>query len=482
MVNGNSILLPDPLKYTSVLLSEVYSNNIRLEADAYNLESKAAKNLVEHCKYGYVYLWGKDGLVKDAFVCDRFKRVYVEKSKEAIPFYLPSVIMDVYPKPSKYISNRTNVDIDTLRVKKGMLLMSVSGTVGRCSIVGDYLNDAVFSHDLLRLYGKGPFDTGYIYAFFCTSTGQQLVQNNNYGAVIQHIEPEHLRNIVIPNAPESIKEKIHNLVMESYDLRDQSNSLMDEAEQILFQELQLPPIEELKPKYFDGNVGLRNYSIKLSRTDWRLDCSYHSTSHTAILDLLRQNAKQVKYIGEKDVSQKIILAGRFKRTYVDDKYGIPFFGGKQLLELNPTNIKYLSKTHHENRICHELYLKENMVAVTCSGTIGKVNIIPKHWENWALNQHVMRIVPASKELAGYIYCWLNSDYGYQLIVRNTYGAVVDEIDDRQLSQVEIPILKNESKQKEINGKVLKANELRYQAYLKEQEAVLIMNEIINDKK
>lgn len=475
MVNGNPILLPDPLKYTSVLLSEVYSNNIRLEADAYNLEGKAAKNLVEHCKYGYVYLWGKDGLVKDAFVCDRFKRVYVEKSKEAIPFYLPSVIMDVYPKPSKYISDRTNVDIDTLRVKKGMLLMSVSGTVGRCSIVGDYLNNAVFSHDLLRLYGKGPFDTGYIYAFFCTSTGQQLVQNNNYGAVIQHIEPEHLRNIVIPNAPESIKEKIHNLVMESYDLRDQSNSLMDEAEQILFQELQLPPIEELKPKYFDGNVGLRNYSIKLSRTDWRLDCSYHSTAYDVLIGILKTSAAKIVPCGSMEISEAIVLPTRFKRTYVGSSFGLKFIGGKQINELNPSSEKYLAHSSLDS----ELKFVANSVLVTRSGTIGKVALVPQHWENWIGSDHIFRIIPADNDIAGYLYCWLNTDYAQQLIKRNTFGAVIDEIDAGQLAKIEIPLLKNESKQKEINGKVLKANELRYQAYLKEQEAVKMMEEIIN---
>ncbi len=478
MVNGNPILLPDPLKYTSVLLSEVYSNNIRLEADAYNLEAKAAKNLVEHCKYGYVYLWGENGLVEDAFVCDRFKRVYVEKSKEAIPFYLPSVIMDVYPKPSKYISDRTNVDIDTLRVKKGMLLMSVSGTVGRCSIVGDYLNDAVFSHDLLRLYGKGPFDTGYIYAFFCTSTGQQLVQNNNYGAVIQHIEPEHLRNIVIPNAPESIKEKIHNLVMESYDLRDQSNSLMDEAEQILFQELRLPPIEELKPKYFDGNVGLRNYSIKLSRTDWRLDCSYHSTAYDVLIGILKTSAAKIVPCGSPEISEAIVLPTRFKRTYVGSSFGLKFIGGKQINELNPSSEKYLAHSSLDS----ELKFVANSVLITRSGTIGKVALVPQHWENWIGSDHIFRIIPADNDIAGYLYCWLNTDYAQQLIKRNTFGAVIDEIDAGQLAKIEIPLLKNESKQKEINGKVLKANELRYQAYLKEREAVLIMNEIINDKK
>ena len=474
MVNGNPILLPDPLKYTSVLLSEVYSNNIRLEADAYNLEAKAAKNLVEHCKYGYVYLWGKDGLVEDAFVCDRFKRVYVEKSKEAIPFYLPSVIMDVYPKPSKYISDRTNVDIDTLRVKKGMLLMSVSGTVGRCSIVGDYLNDAVFSHDLLRLFGKGPFDTGYIYAFFCTSTGQQLVQNNNYGAVIQHIEPEHLRNIVIPNAPESIKEKIHNLVMESYDLRDQSNSLMDEAEQILFQELRLPPIEELKPKYFDGNVGLRNYSIKLSRTDWRLDCSYHSTAYDVLIGILKTSAAKIVPCGSPEISEAIVLPTRFKRTYVGSSFGLKFIGGKQINELNPSSEKYLAHSSLDS----ELKFVANSVLITRSGTIGKVALVPQHWENWIGSDHIFRIIPADNDIAGYLYCWLNTDYAQQLIKRNTFGAVIDEIDAGQLAKIEIPLLKNESKQKEINGKVLKANELRYQAYLKEREAVKMMEEVI----
>ena len=472
-------LAPDPLRYTSVALSEVFSNNTRLEASAFNIEAKAAKYKVEHCRYGYVHLWGKDGLVKEAFVRGRFKRIYVEKG-EGIPFFQPSSITEVYPKPAKYISENTDVDIEALKVKKGMLLMSVSGTIGKCSIVGKTLNDKVFSHDLLRLTGKNEFDTGYIYAYFNTTTGQQMLQTNNYGAVIQHIEPEHLKNIIIPNAPELIKRKIHNLVVESYDLRDQSNELMDEAERILYEELQLPPIEQLKPIFFDVSVDLRNYTTKLSGLNLRLDCSYHTPETATILSIIHNTAKEVKRIGDKEISDKIILAGRFKRTYVDDKNGIPFFGGKQLLELSPSNIKYLSKDQHGSRITKELYLKENMVAVTCSGTIGKVNIIPKHWENWALNQHVMRIVPATKDIAGYIYCWLNTDYAYQLIVRNTYGAVVDEIDDRHLSQVEIPLIKNESKQKEINDKVLEANELRYQAYLKEKEAIVKMNEIINN--
>ena len=73
-------LAPDPLKYTSVGLSEVLSNNTRLEASAFNLDAKAAKYRVEHCRYGYVHLWGEDGLVKDAYYGNRAKRDYVSKN------------------------------------------------------------------------------------------------------------------------------------------------------------------------------------------------------------------------------------------------------------------------------------------------------------------------------------------------------------------------------------------------------------------
>ena len=470
-------LAPDPLKYTSVALSEVYSNNTRLEASAFNLEAKAAKYKVEHCRYGYVHLWGDDGLVKDAYHASRFKRNYVERgTSNSVGFLGSSEMLNTKPQPIKYIKKRLASD-KHLMVKNGTVLLSCSGTIGNTTFVNRTLEKYAFSQHIIRL--ESDDYSGYIYACLNIPQVKKQIQAMMYGAVIQEIEPEHLKNIIIPNAPDPIKRNIHNLVVESYDLRDKSNELIDEAEQILYEELQLPPIEQLKPTYFNKDVDLRNYTTKLSELNLRLDCSYHTPETIAILDIIRKKAKEVKKIGDKEISQKIVLAGRFKRTYVDDKNGIPFFGGKQLLELNPSNIKYLSVDQHAKRIVKELQLKENMIAVTCSGTIGKVNIIPKHWESWALNQHVMRIVPATDDIAGYIYCWLNTDYAYRLIVRNTYGSVVDEIEDQQLSQVVIPLLKNETKQKEINDKVLQANNLRYQAYLKEQEAIQIMKKVLD---
>lgn len=471
--------LPDKLKFTSVSLTEVFSNKLRLEANAFNLEAKVAKEKVLNSKHGFVNLWSEDGLVDNAFYPGRFKRIYVSK-KDGKPFFLPSQMTEIKPRATKFISPKTYKTLDGVEIVKNNLLMSRSGTIGRCTISSKTNIGKLYSDDIIRVSFKSDYDLGYTYAFFQTDDGQLILQTNNYGAVVKHIEPEHLESIIIPNAPENLKKEIHELIVASYDLRDQSNSLIEQAEEILYKELQLKPIEELKTEYFDDSVELRNYTTKLSDLHLRLEASFHVPSTQAILKSINAQAKEVVYVGDDRISSNIILPGRFKRVYVEKHNGIPFFGGKQLLELSPSNIKYLSLDQHSKRISEQLFLKENMIAVTCSGTIGKVNIIPKHWENWTLNQHVMRIVPANLDIAGYIFCWLNTEFGKKLITRHIYGSVVDEIDDRHLSKVEIPLLKNERKQKEINDLVLTANELRYEPYLKEQEAIKKMEEIIND--
>ena len=169
------------------------------------------------------------------------------------------------------------------------------------------------------------------------------------------------------------------------------------------------------------------------------------------------------------------VPGRFKRVYVEEGYGRVFIGGKQLYELDPTNKKYLSNVYHGDRIAKQLELHENMTLITCSGTIGKVALVGKHWENWTANQHIIRVVPVTKDIAGYLNIFLASDYGFQLITRFTYGSVVDEIDDNHVRAIPVPLLKNHDVQKQINDLALEANHKRYEAYQLEQEALRIMD-------
>lgn len=465
----------EKLRWSTVSLSEVINKDYRLEANVFDIEGKHAREMVNNCKWNLRPLYGENGFA-DAYHRPRFKRAFVKKSE--FPIYQPSQINEIYPKPNTFISDSTKTDIDKLRVKNNQILLTCSGTVGDATLVSRTLDNSIFSHDLIRITTKDEADTGYLYAFLKTDIGNKIINTNIYGAIIKHIEPDHLKNVQVPDPDPDIKNYIHQKIIDSFDLRDQSNDLIDKAQILLKSELKLPPIEELKQELFKHNIEIINYGVKLNELSNRLDASYHVPIVDSVLDHINKYAEEVTLLGNEKISKKITLPGRFKRVYVEKGQGFVFFGGKQLYELDPSNKKYLSLVHHNKRIKQELTLKQNMVVVTRSGTIGKVNIVPCHWEGWVLNEHVIRIAPKDENIAGYIYTWLSSEYGYELITRFTYGAVVDEIDDKQLGQVQIPLLKNKNIQKKINDLILEANKKRYEAYILEQDALQIMNELV----
>ena len=470
-------LAPCALRWSSVPISRVVENHYRLDASAYDMEAMRASSAVRDNPYGWVYLWGKDGLVKDAYYPGRYKRLYANGS--GIPFFLPSQIEEVYPKPTKWLTVKTAKLLEKDKIVPNSLLMSRSGTVGKCTISSKTTIGKLFSDDVVRITFRGEYDSGYTYAFFKTEVGRKLVQSNNYGAVIDHIEPEHLRGIPIPNAPEEVKMRVHEAVVESYELRDRSNDLIDKAQAMLYGALGLPDEMSVQPKYYAPDAGVRCVSVRLSQLNNRLDASYHLPEVNEVLSQIARNAKEVTTLGDRRVSKAIILPERFKRVYVGEGKGVPFFGGKQILQLDPSGDKYLSLASYEQGMREGLALERNMCLVTRSGTIGKVAMVPTHWAGWIASEHVLRIIPAEASVAGFLYAWVSSPYCYPLIVRNSYGAVVDEIDDAQLAGVAIPLLRDEAVQQCINDLVLEANALRYQAYLKEHEAIGRVEELLN---
>lgn len=463
--------LAAPLKWCSVPLSDVFSRNKRLEASVFDVEAKQARELIAKGKYPCVPLYGKGGLIKGAFYPGRFKRIYCEK-QAGIGFYLPSQMADIYPKPEKYISPRTNCDLESLRLRPKTLLLTRSGTIGTVSYVSKTIEDCVFSDDVIRISFHKDIDLGYVYIYLKSKIGNQILQTNGYGSVITHLEPEHLAEIFVPNAPVELKAQINRLVEASYALRDESNVLIDQATELLIEELQLPPVQD-----FQGdNTRVNTFGVNLSQMGLRLDASYHLPAANAIISHLQAYAAEVTTVGDRRISRAVILPGRFARVYVEPGYGRVLFGGKQLHELDPSNKKYLSITKHGSRIVEQLEITENMTLITRSGTVGKVALVPKHWERWVASEHIIRVIPANRNVAGYINIFLASDYGHQLINRYTYGSVVDEIDDHHVRQVPIPLLRNQAAQQRINDLALTANEKRYEAYILEQKALRLMND------
>jgi type I restriction enzyme S subunit len=474
-LNKTSVLPEDKLRWCSVPLSEVLGRQNRLEASVFDVDARHARELLERSPWDIVPLWSAEGLVAQAYYPERFKRIYVD-AKHGIPFFLPSQIVEVNPSAEKFISEKTKCNMDALALKKDMFLLTRSGTIGHSTIVTETLEGKVFSDDVIRITFREQEDLGYVYAFFHTKTGQTLLSTNQYGAVISHIEPEHLKNVLVPNAPESVKKEIHELAMRSFQLRDESNQMLRNAEDMMKEALKLPALDRMEQELFDGSAGMLNFSVKLSELAGRFDASYHNSLADAIIKKLHHYAREVTVVGDPRISKQIILPGRFKRVYVEEGQGVRLIGGRELFEFSPSSDKFLSREQHKEQIRKELAIRENAIITTSRGTLGKVMLAPKHFEGWAISDNLIQIVPAQRENIGYIYVFLNSEYGYELIRRFTYGGVVDALEVEHVKQIPVPLLKDEEIQLKINELALQANNKRYEAYLLEQQAIQAVNE------
>lgn len=461
-----------PLKWCSVSLSDVIFRGKRLEASVFDVEAIQALALINNGKYKTVPLYGDQGIVNKAHYGNRLKRNYVTPEHEnSIGFIGSSEMLDIYPRPVKFMVDGEKVH--DLHVKEGTVLLSRSGTIGNVTFVNKTLSKFLVSEHAIRL--ECTDNSGYVYTFLKTKIGKKLVCSNIYGAVIQQIEPAHLTMVPVPDAPKEIKERIHNLIVESFKLRDESNELIDQATALLIDELKLPPISEFKQNNIKNSANVNAFSVKLSDLNDRADASYHLPIVDAIIKHLEQYSAEVTTIGDNRISSDVVLPGRFKRVYVNSEYGVKFIGGKEMKQLDPSSEKYISKKAHAKQLEGALGIKEYSILTPARGSLGEVVMPCKHFYNWAISDNMMQILSNSK-ICGYLYIFLNSEYGKILIQRFTYGGVIDAIEPWHIQQIQIPLLKNQIIQNKINDLALQANEKRYKAYLLEQEALKIMDE------
>ncbi|MEB3125059.1 MAG: restriction endonuclease subunit S [Synechococcales bacterium] len=447
---------------------------VRLEASAFSIEAHNAVTALKNSGLQLIPLYGERGLCQEAHNAFRFKRVWVEP-EYGEAFLSSSEIISLRPRIIGYLSRKLTQNLEKLLIKKWDILISCSGTIGNIALASDIFTGKALSQDAIRLRADEPDMAGYISAFLRSRYGRPQVIGATYGSVIPHIEPKHLERILIPDLPPIRRIAIGQLMCKAGELRDEANQLLDEADRLLHERLNLPYLKDIAPT---GNASAIA-KIKASQLMGRLEGSFHDPVAIAAEKQLSELSVQVTRVGDSKVTKEIRPITKFrKRTYVE-KGGIPLLSSKQLFQIDPIDVKGLAKGAHTKDL-PEIQLQENMIAVTCSGTIGRVQIIPAYMAKWTANQHATRFLAAEGMNAGYLYAWLASDYGYCLITRNSYGSVILEVDKEMFSSVPIPLPEPKIRD-EIGNLVLKANQLRDEAWRNEQDAITRLESWITNK-
>jgi restriction endonuclease S subunit len=329
-----------------------------------------------------------------------FKRVYVKNPEKGIPYITGSDMIKQDIDSGKYISKKQANDLKSLMLKRDWILVSCSGTLGNTVYTNEIFNNRIGTHDLIRIIPNNKdVLQGFLYAYLSSKYGYSLLTQSSYGGVVKHIEPEHIENIPVPIFPEDNQLEIHNLIVESAELRVEANKVLKVVEILFHDFLKIKP--HIQNKY---QIGSRKISEIQNSFQVRLDAPAFINNGVKLIESLSKDFDFV-HLGTLDVN--IRRPGIFKRVYVD-KGGLPYIKGSELALCNPfTNCVYLSKT--KTPFLDELKLKQNQILITCAGSVGSVRLITKEFEdlNSIGSQDIIRIESNDKLFTSeYIFAYL----------------------------------------------------------------------------
>ncbi len=155
----------------------------------------------------------------DVFYPGRHKRNYCPPGPEAVPFLSGTNILqgrgfDVKWQPRAYKPVQGHL------VEEGWILVTRSGSTGRVLLVGKNLAGfevdrgvAVSEHVIRIVVDENLVDPGYLYAYLSSeSVGRVLLSQGIYASVVQHITPQHVKDIPVPLPPPAAQKRIGDRV------------------------------------------------------------------------------------------------------------------------------------------------------------------------------------------------------------------------------------------------------------------------------
>lgn len=174
--------------------------------------------------------------VAEVFDLPTYKRIYVN-SDEGLPILSGVHLRQIKLWDLKYISglsfyNAGKSFIDKYRIKKGWILTTERGTTGVSSLVTEYWDGWLASHNILRVVHTN-INPGYLLTYLNTDYAQLQLKSKELGAVVEVLDPRDMQDIIVPVPEKDIQDSIGSIVVEAYNKRDKANQIEDEAIKLL---------------------------------------------------------------------------------------------------------------------------------------------------------------------------------------------------------------------------------------------------------
>jgi type I restriction enzyme S subunit len=400
-----------------------------------------------------------------------FRRNYVDSADHGVPFLTSGSMLkaDLADLPYLRRVDAESNKLSFLQLSAGTTMISCSGTIGRMIYARPDMENMWASQDILKVVpDKSKIQSGYLHSFLTSKFGVPLITSGTYGAIIQHIEAEHIADLPVPRLGSAIEQKSHELVETAAEKRVQAARLLAKAKDEFLSLLGKRPLAS----------SILWMPVPSTLLKERCDAYYFSPKCTIARNWFDASECESKPLHE---VAHVTMPGIFKRLYANDpQLGVPYITGGDVFELNPSTNRYLMK-----RVAKEygLQVSRGMILIQeagqLGGLIGKSVQVGDHLDGFAVSNNMVRVLPKEEADAGYIFTVLSSEPGVTLISREAAGSSIPHLDAARVRNLAIPWAKTQVRQK-IGALAIEARTLRDQAIEHDRDAKLLVEKAIEE--
>ncbi len=415
---------------------------------------------------------GKPDIVKGPM----FTRAYVNDEEIGYRFLGTSSMLRADLKSVPLFSRKAidQSDISTLKVQPYSTLITRSGTIGRMTYCRPDMIDCVTSEHVLHIRNpKAPVKAGYLHAFFTSSYGLPQVTSGTYGAIIRHIEPEHLLELKVPILKSRVINRTSDLMDESANLLANYQAKINESTELFFKSVGLSDISKGDWHSSGPDLGF-SASIVDSKSLRALNFNPRLSD---ICDNIRK--KRCKTLREVCLPGTVSRGQRFLRVDADPEFAYQMIGQKQIFFLHPEG-RWIAKSAIKDGI-----VEDGTILVAARGTLGESELycrgefITGNDLDRAYSEDFLRLI-ANEEVMprGCLFAFMRSETAFRMLRSISTGTKLQDHHPELLNDLPIPMPPKEAC-KEIDKMVRTAYVMKQKAIANELEAVRVVEAAID---
>ena len=409
----------------------------------------------------------------------QFVRRYVADPDHGVPFLTGSSMLHADFTHADLLkkTDAASARLAYLRLDEGMTLMSCSGTIGRMSYARPEMGGMWSSQDMLKIVpDPARIRPGYLYAYLSGRFGRPLLTGGTYGAIVQHIEPQHVARVPVPLAPDDMQEEAHRLVTEAAEMRSAASAELRAVVREIEEAAGLSPLDRRS-----GPPSPDTARVRASALGGRLDGLFHGNWHRAAREpLAALPAERRATVGE--LAERVFWPPMFKRVRVEDpRFGLPFFGTSALMRADPDASYFLA----QRTPGFEALLVDEMTVLVpragqLNGIIGHAVLPYGDVVGGAITDHAIRLFCRNVATAGYLFACLSSEYARRQLKVRAFGSSIPGLDESAVAGVVLPRL-DDARMDDYGRRAFSVRTARHDAIGKEREARALVEGWIEER-